>query len=117
MKVTLCDICNKPIEQVSYQIKIKRKEYSWYESWWNKLDVCSKCGDSLFLLVNDVRLKEDVKKIQETEYNKIIHLLKAGAVHDIDTGRLDGKCEDVIPLEDAIAIIDKVYKAESENKE
>lgn len=47
------------------------------------------------------------------EYDKIIHLMKCGAVHDIDTGRLDEKYEDVIPLEDAIAIIDLV-KAESE---
>lgn len=42
------------------------------------------------------------------EYDKIIHLMKCGALQGIDTGRLDGKCEDVIPLEDAIAIIDFV---------
>ena len=48
------------------------------------------------------------------EYNKIIHLMNSGALQGIDTGRLDGKCEDVIPLEDAIAIIDCVYKTESE---
>ena len=46
------------------------------------------------------------------EYDKIVHLMKCGALQDIDTGRLDGKCEDVIPLEDAIAIIDLI-KAES----
>ncbi len=40
--------------------------------------------------------------------------MKHGALQGIDTGRLDGKCEDVIPLEDAIAIIDLVYKAETE---
>lgn len=30
---------------------------------------------------------------------------------------LRGKCEDIMPLEDAIAIIDSVYMAESVNKE
>lgn len=48
------------------------------------------------------------------EHDKIIHLMNCGALQGIDTGRLDGKCEDVIPLEDAIAIVNLVYKAESE---
>lgn len=52
--------------------------------------------------------------MSKTEYDKIVHLMKHGSLHNIDTGRLDGKCEDVIPLEDAIAIIDKC-KAESED--
>ena len=39
--------------------------------------------------------------------------MNRGALQGVDTGRLDGKCEDVIPLEDAIAIVDLV-KAESE---
>lgn len=46
------------------------------------------------------------------EHEKIIHLMNHGALHDIDTGRLDGRGEDAIPLEDAIAIIDLVYKDE-----
>ena len=41
----------------------------------------------------------------KAEYDKIIHLMNCGALQGIDTGRLDGKCEDVIPLEDAIDII------------
>ena len=44
------------------------------------------------------------------EKDKIIHLLKKGRLQGIDTGRLDGKCEDVIPIEDAIEIVDLVYK-------
>ena len=48
------------------------------------------------------------------EYDKIINLIRHGALNNIDTGRLDGKCEDVIPLEDAIAIIDLVYEAKGE---
>ena len=52
----------------------------------------------------------------QKEYEKIIHLMNCGTLHGIDTGRLDGKCEDVIPLEDAIAIIDK-YRAKSEPQE
>ena len=51
------------------------------------------------------------------EYDKIIHLMKHGSLQGIDTCRLDGKCENVIPLEDAIAIVDLVYKAESEPQE
>ena len=51
------------------------------------------------------------------EHDKIIHLMDHGALQGIDTGRLDGKCEDVIPLDDAIAIIEIVYKTESESKE
>ena len=50
------------------------------------------------------------------EYDKIVHLMNSGSLQDIDTGRIDGKCEDVIPLEDAIAIIDEVYKEEGENE-
>ena len=49
----------------------------------------------------------------QKEHDKMIYLLKHGALDDIDTGRLDGKCEAVIPLEDAIAIVDELYKAES----
>ncbi len=52
----------------------------------------------------------------KAEHDKIIHIMNRGALHGIDTGRLDGKCEDVIPLEDAIAIIEVVYNAESESK-
>lgn len=50
------------------------------------------------------------------EHDKIIHLMEHGALQGIDTGRLDGKCEPVIPLEDAIAIVESVYKTESEGK-
>lgn len=52
--------------------------------------------------------------MSKAEYDKIVYLMNHGALHDIDTDRLDGKCEDVIPLKDAIAIIDLVYKTESE---
>ena len=54
--------------------------------------------------------------MNKAEYDKIIHLMNRGALQGIDTCRLDGKCEDVIPLEDAIAIIDSIYKAEREDK-
>ena len=36
--------------------------------------------------------------------------MKCASLQGIDTSRLDGKCEDVIPLEDAIELIDCVYK-------
>lgn len=56
--------------------------------------------------------------MNKTEYNKIIHLMNHGALQGIDTGRLDGKCEDVIPLKDAITIVNLIYNTniESENK-
>jgi len=52
----------------------------------------------------------------QIEYNKIVNLMKHGALQGIDTGRLDGKCEDVIPLEDAITIIDLIYKQNEGNE-
>lgn len=52
----------------------------------------------------------------QMEHDKMINLMEHGALQGIDTGRLDGKCEDVIPLEDAIAIVDLVYKTESEKE-
>ena len=55
--------------------------------------------------------------MDKTEYNKIIHLMNHGALQGIDTGRLDGKCEDVIPLNDVIAIIDLIYSANVESEE
>ena len=51
----------------------------------------------------------------QIEHDKIINLMKHGALQGVDTCRLDGKCEDVIPIEDAIAIVDLV-KAESDDK-
>lgn len=54
--------------------------------------------------------------MSKVEYDKLVHLMKCGSLPGIDTGRLDGKCEDVIPLEDAIAIINRVYRAESEEE-
>lgn len=53
----------------------------------------------------------------KAEYDKIIYLMNRGALQGIDTGRLDGKCEDVIPLEDASAIVYSIYKAEARDKE
>jgi len=56
------------------------------------------------------------EQMSKAEYDKIVHLMNHGALQGINTGRLDGKCEDVIPLEDAIAIVDLVYKEESGKK-
>lgn len=56
------------------------------------------------------------KKINKEEYDKIVHLMNCAALDGFDTGRLDGKCEKVIPLEDALAIVDCFYKVESEDK-
>jgi hypothetical protein len=46
----------------------------------------------------------------QMEHDKIINLIKHGELQGVDTGRLDGKCEDVIPVEDAVAIVDSIYK-------
>ena len=43
------------------------------------------------------------------EKEQLEYLMKHGALQGIDTGRIDGKCEDVILLEDAIDIINKIY--------
>ena len=70
MKVTLCDICNRPLDSESYKIKCKKHRVSWYESWWDKIDICSECGDLLFLLVNHTRLREEIKAIREEYGNE-----------------------------------------------
>ena len=54
--------------------------------------------------MQEVRLK-----MTKEEHDKLVHFIEHGAIHDIDTGRLDGKCESVIPVEDAIAVIDSVF--------
>lgn len=46
--------------------------------------------------------------MRKAEYDKIIHMMNRGALEGIDTG------EKVIPLKDAIEIIDLVYKEETE---
>lgn len=51
------------------------------------------------------------------EYDKLIRLMNNGALLGIIGDRLDGECKDVIPLEDAIAIVSLVYKEEREEKE
>ena len=48
------------------------------------------------------------------EYDKIVYLMHHGSLQDIDTGRLDGKREAVIPFKDAVDIVYLVYKAGSE---
>jgi len=50
------------------------------------------------------------------EKERLEYFIKHGSLQGIDTGRIDGKCEDVIPIEDAIDIIRKIY-AESEEQE
>ena len=53
----------------------------------------------------------------QREHDKIISFIKKGTLHGIDTGRLDGKCEDVISTEDAIDIVDLVYEEKKEVEE
>lgn len=47
MKTTICDICNKPINDRQYKIKIKKEIFSFHERWFDKLDVCEKCADKI----------------------------------------------------------------------
>lgn len=47
----------------------------------------------------------------------IIEMIKHASIEDVETGRLDGKCESVIPLEDCFEIIEAYTKGENnENK-
>lgn len=101
----ICDGCYNSPWAENYKegcitwIKAKAKENGWKIV--NGQTYCPKC----------------FKKIKkDKEHDKIIDLMKHGAIQDIDTGRLDGKCEDVIPLEDAIAIVDLVYTEDNEVK-
>lgn len=43
------------------------------------------------------------------EYEKLRELIRNRELKNIDTGRLDGKREDVIRVADAIAIVNMVY--------
>lgn len=47
MQTTLCDICNMPMSGRQHKIIIKKAEFSFYERWFNKLDVCGKCADRI----------------------------------------------------------------------
>jgi len=43
------------------------------------------------------------------EYEKLIELIRNRELKNVDTGRLDGRREDVIRIADAIAVINMVY--------
>ena len=52
-----CDICGKEItdwNNVS-EYKIKKRVYSWHESWWEKLVVHNQCWSELISLINERR--------------------------------------------------------------
>lgn len=45
----ICDLCGKPIETTEYsQFKIKKRVFSFYESWWEKIEVHDKCVEALW---------------------------------------------------------------------
>jgi len=52
------------------------------------------------------------------EYDKIIRLMHNGAISGIiyDEDKIDGECEEVIPLKDAIEIVYLVYEEEKNEK-
>ena len=40
----------------------------------------------------------------------LIKYMKKASVEDVDTGRIDGKTEAVVPLEDVISVIEVCFK-------
>ena len=45
MTKVFCDICGKEITdwEKASEFKLKKKEYSWHESWWERLTVHADC--------------------------------------------------------------------------
>lgn len=59
-KIVRCDICGRTSTEVPNitQFKMKRKWHDWYESGWERIDICSDCE-------REIRLK--VRKDSEEE--------------------------------------------------
>lgn len=47
MKCNICDICEKPIRNRQYKIKIKKEVWSFHEGWFEKMDICEDCADRI----------------------------------------------------------------------
>lgn len=52
---TFCDICGKEITEWSKasEFKLKKRVYSWHESWWERLTVHTECWEKLCKNIKD----------------------------------------------------------------
>ena len=52
-KIVRCDICGRTSVEVDNitQFKMKRKWHDWYESGWERIDICSDCEREIRLKV------------------------------------------------------------------
>ena len=58
MKTIICDICERPIRDKQYKIKIKKEIFSFTERWFEKIDICEECADKII---------ENIKKLEVEE--------------------------------------------------
>ena len=49
MKLHVCDLCkkNSPDAKIKYKYKAKRFWCLWYESGWEKIELCQECLDKI----------------------------------------------------------------------
>ena len=59
VKIQVCDICREPMREVTHKIKIKKKWHSWYESGWDKMDLCEECADKIIYAIQNEVTKND----------------------------------------------------------
>ena len=57
-RVLVCDLCGKPIKGLPSEYKIKKRKYSFYESWWDRLECHDECAMKLINALDDVPIKE-----------------------------------------------------------
>ncbi len=60
MNKKFCDICGREIEFPSEwsEYKLKKREYSFHERWWVRLDVHDKCWEMLCASIDAKRQEE-----------------------------------------------------------
>lgn len=49
MKLQVCDLCKKnyPDAKIKYKYKAERHWISWYEHYWEKIELCQECLDKI----------------------------------------------------------------------
>lgn len=47
MKVHVCDLCKKNYPDLKIKYKAKRSWVLWYESGWDRIELCNECLDKI----------------------------------------------------------------------
>lgn len=51
MRVRLCDICLQPLDFQSYKIKMKKEVCAFWETSWEKVEICPECADKIIYAI------------------------------------------------------------------